>query len=318
MKKRKAFPVNLFLLLLCALFLGSCSDGSSEPDGSKPDNDTPKNSETIGPVVADGVLEAVTWNLEWYGVPENGPHDENLQTKNFLTILDTLSADLYAFQEVSNNTDLNRLVSHMKGYKGFVAPNMVRDQKTAFVYNTEVIDSVSSGLITEGQDAYDWASGRFPFYFKFNYTAENESHTIYAVVIHAKCCTDASSYDRRKQAAQSLYTFLINNNPNAQLLILGDFNDDMDVSIYHGKPSPYLSFLNDTQNFKVVTKIISDKHQSTTVNYDDAVDHMVISDELFDEYIPQSAKVLTVAADLIKNYGTTTSDHYPVWARFDL
>lgn len=318
MKTRKLSSLNLFLLLLCSAFLYACSDSSTTPTETESDKNNTINFQTIGPVAADGILETVTWNLEWYGSSDNGPANENLQTKNFLTVLDQLNADLYAFQEVANAKDLKRLISNMKGYKQVVAKEMVRDQKTAFVYNSAVIELVSSGLIKTGQDAYDWASGRFPFYFEFNYTTENKVYSIYAVVIHAKCCTDAESYDRRQGAAKSLYSFLTKNKPNAHILILGDHNDDMDESIFKGWESPYASFLNDTKNFKVVTKIISDNHQSTSVKYEDAVDHIMISNELFGEYIPKSAKVMTQAADLIENYGNTTSDHYPVGAEFDL
>lgn len=317
MKTRKPLPLPFFISFLSLAFLCACSNSSSSTT-QEPGGDTPTNFETIGPVPADGILETVTWNLEWYGVSDEGPKNEDLQTQNFLTVLDQLHADLYAFEEIGNERALNRLVKNMSGYKGVIAKNMVRDQKTAFVYNAKVIDPISHGLIESGQDYHNWASGRFPFYFEFNYHTEQKTYTFFAVVIHAKCCPDKESYDRRKGAAKDLYDFLSLQKPNANLIVLGDFNDDMDTSIYQSSESPYIPFLNDVQNYKVVSKIISDKHQGTTVKYEDAVDHIIISNELFEEYVPNSAKVMTEAAKLIKNYGETTSDHYPVGAKFDL
>lgn len=314
---KKGTPLyNFLLLLLLTVALPNCfAPTPVVPESPESDPDSPVD--TTNTVAPDGILETVTWNLEWYG-HNFGPKNEIKQTENLLTIIDTLNADLYAFQEVADQQVLSRLIIKMNGYRGFVAEDMGGSQKTAFAYNTKVIDSVSSGLITGGQSAYDWGSGRFPFYFKFNYNSKDTTITIYAVVIHAKCCADAKSYNRRKDAAQSLYNYLERNKPSANIILLGDYNDDIDVSIYQEKVSPYKPFIIDDEHFKVITKSLSLKGQATTVSYSDAVDHITMSNELYDEYILESEKALTEAAALIENYGTTTSDHYPVWAKFEM
>ncbi len=324
MCKTVTTSLNLFLFLLAACFITSCfAPTPVVPPEKEPPQKEPPEIDTTGTVPADGVLEAVTWNIEWYGNTGNGPDDETRQTENVLAILDTLNADLYAFQEISSGTStepkesLKKLTSRMKGYRGFVAEAMGGGQKTAFVFNTITIDSVSSGLITEGQDDYNWASGRYPFYFKFNYSTNDTTILIYAVTIHAKCCADAESYRRRKEAAKSLYNYLTRNKPSANIILLGDYNDDADVSIYQERQSPYQVFVDDDESFKVITKSLSLKGQSTTVGFPDAVDHVTMSNELFDAYILESEKALTKAAALIENYELTTSDHYPVWVKFE-
>ncbi len=308
------FSFILFLLLSAGLL--NCFAPTPGVPGP-PENNPDSPADTTNTVTPDGILETVSWNLEWYG-HNFGPLNEKKQTKNLLTIIDTLKADLYAFQEVFDQQSLSRLIDKMKGYRGFVAKNMGGSQRTAFVYNTRAIDSLSSGLINEGQNEHDWAGGRFPFYFKFNYNAKDTTTLIYAVVIHAKCCADAESYKRRKDGARSLYEYLSRNKPNANIILLGDYNDDVDVSIYKEKISPYKPFISHDEQFKVITKSLSLKGETTTIGYKDAVDHITMSNELFDEYIPDSEKVLTEAAALIENYGSTTSDHYPVWAKFEM
>lgn len=312
------------LLVAGLLSSGGCGGSTGyEPDPPPDEPDTTETNEpytdiTLDPVAPDGQLEAVTWNLEWYGVRGNGPENELQQTENILQVIDSLRADLYAFQEVDDNQDLNRFVNAMSGYSGFVAEFIDYDQRTAFAYNTATIDSISAGAITEGQDDYAWAGGRYPFYFEFEYTYQNTTTTIYAVVIHAKAFDDESSYDRRKQAAQDLYTYLTDQKPDANIIFLGDYNDDVDQSIYNGEETPYQPFVANSDQFRVITKALSERGISSTVYYEDMIDHITISNELYDELINDSQQVYQQAEDFIPNYGATTSDHYPVWARFNL
>lgn len=293
------------------LVLSSCkSTNVSGPDPT---------SDKIEPVPADGILETVTWNIEWYGSESDGPSDEKLQTDNVIIVLDSLKADLYAFQEISTQDDLDQLTGRMMGYEGFVADYISYDQRTAFVYNTQTIDSVSSGRVTEFQDENDWA-GRLPLYFKFNYK-RNESSTepleIYAIVIHAKAFDDQESYQRRKRAAQSLYNYLNRMKPDARIVFLGDYNDDVDVSIYDESESPYRPFVEDADDFLVITKSLSESGQPSTVDRDQTIDHITVSNEMQPMYIQNSVRAFEPTS-FIEQYGETTSDHYPVIARFDL
>ncbi|MBN2731897.1 MAG: endonuclease/exonuclease/phosphatase family protein [Balneolaceae bacterium] len=321
----KIVPSFSFLLPACFILLvSSCnfedvSGPEPSPPGPDPDPDPP--ADTVGTVPPDGVLETVTWNLEWYGTVGNGPSDEDLQTNNALKVIDSLKADLYALQEIHSQRSLDSLTSRMKGYSGFVADHISYNQRTAFIFNTQTIDSISSGSITEFQDDYDWA-GRFPLYFRFeyNYEAQGIEIPIYAIVIHSKCCDDQESYQRRMRAAESLYTYLTRNEPETNIIILGDYNDDVDESIYQDAETPYDDFVDDEANFFVVTKSLSQKGQSSTVDerYPDTIDHITVSDEMEPFYRLNSEAAFTQAANFIDQYGTTTSDHYPVIAKFDV
>lgn len=322
----RKFSITALYIISISLLFTSCLSGSLEENESEEDTPgTPSAPEVSSTVAADGILEAVTWNIEWYGSDANGPDDELKQTKNILQITDSLRADLYALQEISNQRSLDSLTKYMSGYKGFVANYINYNQRMAFLYNTEAIDSVSSGALTEGQDEYDWASGRFPLYFSFNYKYQGNIILIYALVIHGKANTGNSqekeeAYNRRKRAAESLYAYLQSERPEVHILILGDFNDDVDVTIYNGiSPSPYQDFLTNEESFRAVTKPISENGESSYLagNYTDLIDHIIISDELFTNYSSGSAEIFK-ADSFIENYVSTTSDHLPVWAKFDL
>lgn len=305
------------LLVLLLHLLPACSDTGMKD----PENDDTPHGTVIGPVPPDGRLEVVTWNIEWFGSGDRGPENERLQRDNVIRVLDSLDADLYALQEIKSREELTRITRRMDGFRGFVAEDIDWIQKTAFIYNTLTIDSLSSGLITRRQNGFDWANGRYPMFFSFNYRYNSQVLPVFAVVIHAKASTDHDSYLRRVRAADSLYAYLINEKPNTNIILLGDFNDDVDLSIIDNQsPSPYQSFTGDTANFLVVTRSISAAGRTSFLGTatSDLVDHIVLSNELEDEYITGSEQIFSSPLNYIDRYGSTTSDHLPVWVKLNI
>lgn len=263
-------------------------------------------------------FETVNWNLEWFGSTSNGPANEPLQLQNIATVMDSLQADLYAFQEVSDQNRINELVRKLnKGsYRGFVAEHIGYNQKTAFVYNTATIDSVDSGPIKEYQEYSDWAT-RYPFYFRFRARFNGKEYPVTAVNIHAKAGDSYDDYMKRDRAAEELHKYFVNREADSRIILMGDYNDDVDESIYNSQTTPYEPFVVDQDAFEVVTKVLSDAGKKSTVRYHDMIDHVTISNELFASYLQNSVKVFVPTSSFISNYGETTSDHYPVWATFD-
>ena len=255
-----------------------------------------------------------------------------------LRVVDSLDADLYAFQEISSQQALTELTSYMTDYEGLIAEHVNYNQKMAFVYNTNAIEVIESGYIsksdvrTEFQDQWDyyWANGRMPLFidFRYLYPEKNVSEEFYGVIIHGKANTSdyKESYQRRQKAAEGLYYFLQDHKPNANIIMLGDYNDDVDQSIYFEKQNgekvyqetPYDEFVDDTGSFSVITKILSDSGESASVRYKDIIDHITMSNELFDNLIDSSVAVYYAPKGYISDYRNTTSDHLPVWAKFDL
>src|SRR5699024_9211335 len=331
-----ALPIYLLITLSLTLSLGACSTNSNPP-ADEEEKPPAEELTPIASVAPDGILETVTWNVEWYGGNNQGPSDDFQQTKNVLRIVDSLDADLYAFQEISSQQALTELTNYMTDYEGLVADYISYNQKMAFVYNANTIEIIESGYIsksdvrTEFQDQWDyyWANGRMPFFVNFRYTInDTKSKDFYAVIIHGKANTSdhQESYQRRQKAAEGLYYYLQNHKPYANIIRLGDYNDDVDQSIYYLKQNgekvyqetPYDEFVNDSASFSVITKILSDSDESASINYDDIIDHITMSNELFDKLIDSSTAVYYAPQDYISEYGETTSDHLPVWVKFDL
>ncbi len=326
MKIFSKLPATGLFIIAIAIFIFSSCTNDSVPNLGPPSDDGPEPPSLNQPVPPDGILETVTWNLKRYGQFYNRTTLGVQRTNNVLQIADSLKADLYALQEISSQQGLDSLTHYMQGYRGFVSDHVTYDQKLAFVYNTQTIDSLSAGPITTNQNEFDWA-GRLPLYFSFeyNYSASSEPVEIYAIVIHAKANTGSTAekeeaYNRRKRAAESLFNYLQGNHPDAHILLLGDFNDDVDVSIFDDtSPTPYANFVEQENSFKVVTASISEEGKSSYIDgeYTDLIDHILISDELFSNYTVSSEEIYFEADNFIENYTSTTSDHLPVWAKFD-
>lgn len=261
----------------------------------------------------DSTLEIATWNIVWFGSPTNGPQDRDLQLRNAARVIRTINADLYALQEISDNTYFRGLLDTLgTGWKGFVAP-ITQTQKTAFIYKSATIDSVSASFtFTTG----DWANGRWPYEFIFDATIGGITKRIHAVNIHGKATQNnpINDYNRRVADSQQLKTWSDANRPTQNYIILGDYNDDVDVSTVNNLPSPYANFVNDSLNYKVVTKSLSLRRlQSQTSG--EMIDHIMISNELYGVHMDSTERVENPS--YIGSYLSTTSDHYPVWTRFD-
>ena len=285
-------------------------------------------------------LEVVNWNIEWFGSATMGPTNDNLQATNVASVLTSLNADVYALAEVVDTLRLRNMVAAMPGYAYRVCdfgsyadnrqdPDYADAQKLAFVYRTSVVTNPQFTAFfrcTEAQACPErnyWSSGRFPFVMTANVTLNGITKQVTFVLIHAKANTSptATSYARRKSAADGLKAKLDTDYPTQNFIILGDFNDDLDQTITTGLTPPttttsYVAFTSDAANYPAPTLALSLAGKKSTVSYNDVIDHVVNSNEMYAYYIPASAEIQSQVAGQIASYGSTTSDHYPVMTRY--
>lgn len=289
-------------------------------------------------------LEVVNWNIEWFGSTANGPTNDAQQETNVRTILQNLNADVYGLLEVVDETRLANVVSTMPGYAYIIGnygshtnpfsptPSpLAQAQKLAFVYRTSVFSNVSaSPLLTVGintaaditSPSYNnWASGRFPFMMTADVTLDGVTRTVRFVLVHAKANTSptTTSYNRRKAGADELYALFNSTYASDNIVMLGDFNDDLDVTITDGivpNTTSYVAFTTDLTNYTSATLPLSLGGKKSTVSFDNVIDHVVLSSEMRSFYMNTTANILTDVTSLVSNYGSTTSDHYPVFSRF--
>lgn len=294
----------------------------------------------------DHTLEAVNWNVEWFGHASNGPSDNAKQAANVIKVMKAVNADIYALGEVVNTAALADVVAQIGAtpdeYGYYVSPygsyaqntsdpDYANAQKMAFIYRKSVVDPIEapSGLMytaDENDPIFNyWASGRFPYQLKANVTLNGVTKQVNFITLHAKAETSNGSYARRKNAAIAFRDYLIANHPTDNYIIFGDYNDDFDRTISTASEagadypsSSYKVMLDDAANFTALTLPLSNAGYKSTVSYNDIIDHVIVSNEMNAYYLSGSAAILTSVTSAVSpdNYGNTTSDHYPVLTRF--
>jgi len=313
-----------------AIVVGSaCSGSGTSPATTPPTTPTTPTAPSAPAIPAIGdasVIDMATWNLEWFGDPSNGPSNETQQAANIRAAIAAADLDLWAVQEVVSASAFRSLVGALPGYGGVLANEPAvtggaasysdfndAEQKVGLLFKNTVASVIGARVILTERD-FDFA-GRPPVEFRVRVTLGGVVDTLPVIVLHAKAGSDAASYARRATAATALKLWVEQTYPAQPVWILGDFNDDMDTSITAGQPSPYAAIVADTLRWRVPTRALSDARQTTTVSFTDAIDHHVVTRPAGLRYLPLSARVWRLDS-LIPNYRTTTTDHYPVVARY--
>lgn len=295
----------------------------------------------------DSTLEIVTWNMEFFGstLTNYGPSDVALQLENAITIIQALDADIIAVQEVSDTNLLDALVDSLGNYARVCSdvysysfepadPNFPA-QKLCFIYNTNTVTITDEQVLFEqfyndartgvtndmsdyptGSASSFWASGRLPYMVTAEVSIQGITTTVKLVNIHAKSGGGSSDVARKLYDAQALKDTLDTYYASDRVVVLGDYNDDVDVSI-GGGATPYEEFVLDTAAYSPVTEVLSNAGFRSYVFSDNMIDHITITDELFDPYIENSVYTF-IPFNLVNNYANTTSDHLPVVSRFNL
>ena len=281
-------------------------------------------------------LDIVNWNIAWFGSKTAGfgPADDDLAQANIKKIMDSLDADVYVFSEVVDTLRFSKLIASMPayGYKltdycsGAASNNTAAyavGQKLAFVYRKSIFSSIAArGMLRQSESArINWANGRFPFLVEAKIAGSSGGAGIDFILLHGKSGNTLSDHQKREGAAKELKDSLDTYFKTKPLMILGDFNDDLDTAITSGipaLPSAYGPFVSDSMglnHYQAVSLLLSKTGSRTISAYPDPVDHVVLSDELKGFYIRGSVRVVYEVSQWVKQFNTTTSDHFPVLTR---
>ncbi|NRT15660.1 endonuclease I/chitodextrinase [Flavobacterium sp. 28A] len=301
----------------------------------------------------DKTLDIATWNVAWFGDETNSPaagksDSDNIQKEAVKAVLQNLDADIYAVEEVSDDVLLGQMVSEMNDYS-FVLSNATSypndttgpTQKVGFIYKNKTVKAVSTKVLLKtihpyynGGDASAlanypeadktrfFASGRLPFMLTANVTIDGTEKQINIIDLHARANTSGDAqgkYDMRKFDVEVLKDSLDTQYPNANLILLGDYNDDVDFTVSDittTTASSYAAYVKDTANYFVPTKTLSDAGFRSYVTYENMIDHITLSNELANLYLPESARVHYEF--YTSDYTKTASDHFPVSVRIQM
>ncbi|MCG8720853.1 InlB B-repeat-containing protein [Tenacibaculum finnmarkense] len=300
-------------------------------------------------IAKDKTLDIVTWNIEWFGDQTNSPaagnpNSDKIQKEKVKEVLLGLDADVIAVQEIADIILFKELVTELPAYdfilsNAFSYPNNTTGtpQKLGFIYKKSVVNFKSSTPLLKaihpyynGNDesaiqdfphptkASFFASGRLPFLMTADVTLNNTTEEVSFIVLHARANNNSDAqnrYDMRKYDIEVLKKELDTNFSTKNVVLLGDYNDDVDQTVVrvNTSTSTYDAFIQDPTNYTITTTALSKAGFRSYPSFPNLIDHITISNELNDNYLSGSEKV---HYELYNNeYTKTASDHLPVSVR---
>ncbi len=278
-------------------------------------------AQNIPSIGRNNLLEIANWNLEWFGKTTAGfgPDDDSLQQALVAQVIVASDADIWAFCEISDKKAYDTLTKKLSSYSSTIA-SYLPEQKTALFWKNDMFNLLSAGHIgTAQKDSF--STMRFPLEIILLPKKDIGIDTLVLIVIHLKANTGSDSlkmlaYNSRLRSAEWLRMYLNGRRKHNHCVVLGDWNDDLDVSIYKSLPSPFAALQNTQFPFVFTSRILSDAGIGTTVSYPDAIDHQLVSKVLAAKYLKDSTLIWKLDK-VIPAYAKNCSDHYPVYSYFN-
>lgn len=255
-----------------------------------------------------GTLDVVTWNIQTF------PKDGQTTTDQVGEIFDGLDADLYALQEINDVAELEAIAQSLPEYEAFYFAN---SGGLAWLYKPSTVQITATYEIFESNGR---AFPRDPVVMEFLYQGE----AVVAINNHWKCCGDDlldpnnlwDEENRRLQASQLMQQYVDTNFPDARVIVLGDLNDNLPDAPQH---NVFQGFLDAPSEYLFTDLAIANGPISSWSypNWPSHLDHILITDELFDAFNDPLADVQTIRiGDYLpggfSQYDDEISDHRPV------
>lgn len=278
------------------MILSSCNDNEDENSSSFDYSDCLVQTHTSS-------LEVVTMNLKEF------PIDDEQTIAYVADLINQLDADVIALQEISSEYWLDQLTASLEGWEGVFTSAPSYTMSLAYLYKTSEVEIDQSATKVIFANDYN-AFPRAPLVIKvYHYDTGLET---YLINNHLKCCN--GSEDRRQDASEKLQTYINTYLPDENVIVLGDFNDTIDES--YSSDNVFWNFISDADNFQFADMDIAmgDDDEWSYPSYPSHIDHILISNELFDNL----QTTVTIKPDqCLQNYSIYGSDHRPIMAVFN-
>jgi hypothetical protein len=123
------------------------------------------------------------------------------------------------------------------------------------------------------------------------------------------------------EACNKLDTYISNNFPDDEVIVLGDLNDMLTDS----QNNVFISFLNEEDEYVFTDMAIAEGSQIywSYPFWPSHLDHILITNELFDEFELDNSDIQTLMIDTIldnglNEYDDNISDHRPVGLKLEI
>jgi endonuclease/exonuclease/phosphatase family metal-dependent hydrolase len=282
---------KISILIILSILIGC----GSTTTYSSPDVNPESNS--FG---TDQTLEVITWNLENFA--KNG----DVTVNRVEQILDSLDVDIIALQEIENVAKFNQLDQQLADWQGYLSSGAAYDINTAYLYRKDLDPDIYQILTNEW-----YALPRSPLVME----VQIDGQEIIIINNHFKAGGDADDIARRREGSELLHEYICNNYDSENVIVLGDLNDQLTDN---NQMNVFLPFLNDADNFLFAdySLEVAGVENYSYPNWPSHLDHILISNELFDEFDHVSSDIQTLHVDEFfinfDQYEEDVSDHLPV------
>ena len=258
---------------------------------------TSGNSIQLG---TESTLDIITWNIEQF--PKN-----NLTVSYLAELIDSMNVDIIAMQEIwgdGASVSFENLKTKLDGWDG-----SRKSSGLAYLYKTELIFN----RLSEIEELNDIL--RTPYLLSINIDGEN----IFIINNHLRANYNDGNWDEdeRKEALGKLEEYINQFLPEENVILLGDLNDELNDSM-----NVFQNFINDSTNYKFVDMDLAygSKANWSYPGWPSHLDHILITNELFDEFDNEGSSVQTIRLEEYFDNGWTEyenyiSDHRPVGLR---
>jgi len=289
------------LLLLTILLFACCSTNVPEPEPFVID---------IPAYGRENTFEIGTWNIE------NFP--ENTKTLDLVKeIITDIDIDLIAVQEIASISAFNQLLAALPGWQGNLSSDTYWNgtyQKTGLLYKSAFISVSSLRNIFTGDTSDAFPRPPLSAFVEVK-DADTTKYSFNIIVLHLKASGYGDEQDnirRRREACLKLESYIseeIQSGADADFIVLGDWNDELDDN---GNDNVFLPFLNQSNLYLFLTLGVNDVSYPS---YNSLIDHILITADSFAEYNSGELDILKLDNE-IYGYDQDVSDHRPVVARF--
>ncbi len=281
-------------------------------------------AQTIPVIGTSATLDVATWNIEDFGA-DGGPTNNQLQLENVLAVIRQSDIDLWGLQELNDEVDFDALLDSLgSAFSGAWVDDDFGNIGYGYVFRSDVINDLQISQILTGS-SFEFAY-RPPLQMRADVILPDTTAEVRFINLHMKAGGAFEDYERRVAASEILKNYIDNlQSIGVDVIVMGDLNDELLVSISSGRPSPYSNFLND-DDYLFATEPLdlpgdsNDRNtfcSSSMCTSGSVIDHIIATGTLEDDYEDDSADHFIELVTALPGYTSTTSDHLPVYARFD-
>jgi exonuclease III len=246
-------------------------------------------------------VEVMTWNLKEF------PYS-NSTVNNVQEAITDILPDIIALQEINDGNAFLQLANSLPAYE-FVSSG----SGLALAARRDVVEILNQSTLFPSS-GYEFA-WRYPFKVDLQWGCGLSSITLSVIVVHLKAGSTSEDANRRFESCEELEGYVVSH-LNDNIIILGDYNDEITDPESNNSLWPLVN----SNSVEFTTESIANiDYYSTYPSWPSFIDHISVSEQLFDEMVGSSIKTIRIDDYTgYTNFQNNFSDHRPVIWSFSL